>query len=141
MVPVSTAGFSISPTTVTFANQALGTTSAADSATLINVGNATLTFSSIQVRLDDALKAWTNTLALAHDEIEREGVYIHFARLKLQADRFPEVHAHLAAVTNELYAVLKNRLSRNLDAEEHKDPRKPTLRQQRWRKRTKSIQL
>ena len=49
VVPVSTAGFSISPTTVTFANQALGTTSAADSATLINVGNATLTFSSIQV--------------------------------------------------------------------------------------------
>jgi tetratricopeptide (TPR) repeat protein len=72
------------------------------------------------LRLEDALKAWTNTLALAHDEIEREGVYLHFARLKLQADRFPEVHAHLAAVTNEMYSVLKNRLSRNLDEQEHK---------------------
>ena len=72
------------------------------------------------LRLEDALKAWTNTLALAHDEVEREGVYLHFARLKLQADRFPEVHAHLAAVTNQMYAALKNRLSHNLDEQERK---------------------
>jgi tetratricopeptide (TPR) repeat protein len=72
------------------------------------------------LRLEDALKAWTNTLALVHDEVEREGVYLHFARLKLQADRFPEVHAHLAAVTNQMYAVLKNRLSHNLDEQERK---------------------
>ena len=72
------------------------------------------------LRLEDALKAWTNTLALAHDEVEREGVYLHFARLKLQADRFPEVRAHLAAVTNEMYAVLKNRISHNLDEQELK---------------------
>ena len=49
VVPVSTAGFSISSTTVTFGNQAVGTTSAAQTATLINVGNETLTISSIQV--------------------------------------------------------------------------------------------
>lgn len=72
------------------------------------------------LRLEDALKAWTNTLALAHDEIEREGVYLHFARLKLQADRFAEVRTHLAAVTNEMYAVLKGRISRNLDEQERK---------------------
>jgi len=72
------------------------------------------------LRLEDALKAWTNTLALAHDEVEREGVYLHFARLKLQADRFPEVHVHLAAVTNQMYAALKNRLSHNLDEQERK---------------------
>ena len=59
------------------------------------------------LRLEAALKAWTNTLALARDEIEREGVYLHFARLKLQAGRFAEVRAHLNAVTNELYAMLK----------------------------------
>jgi hypothetical protein len=47
--PVFTAGFSISPSAVNFGNQAVGTTSAALSATLINVGNATLTFSSIEV--------------------------------------------------------------------------------------------
>jgi tetratricopeptide (TPR) repeat protein len=70
------------------------------------------------LRLEDALKAWTNALALAHDDIEREGVYIHFARLKLQADRFAEVRAHLNAVTNDMYAVLKQRLARNLEKAE-----------------------
>lgn len=72
------------------------------------------------LRLEDALKAWTNTLALAHDEVEREGVYLHFARLKLQADRFPEVRAHLNAVTNDMYNVLKRRLVNNLDEQERK---------------------
>ena len=72
------------------------------------------------LRLQDALTAWTNTLALAHDEIEREGVYLHFARLKLQADRFAEVRAHLNAITNEMYDVLKKRLVRNLDEQERK---------------------
>jgi tetratricopeptide (TPR) repeat protein len=72
------------------------------------------------LRLEDALKSWTNTLALAHDEIEREGVYLHFARLKLQADRFAEVRAHLNAVTNDMYTVLKKRLTRNLDEQERK---------------------
>jgi tetratricopeptide (TPR) repeat protein len=72
------------------------------------------------LRLQDALTAWTNTLALAHDEIEREGVYLHFARLKLQADRFAEVRAYLNAVTNNMYDVLKKRLVRNLDEQERK---------------------
>jgi tetratricopeptide (TPR) repeat protein len=72
------------------------------------------------LRLEEALQAWTNTLAIAHDEVEREGVYIHFARLKLQADRFAEVHAHLNAVTNEMYAELKKRVARNLDERERK---------------------
>src|SRR5664279_1017795 len=72
------------------------------------------------LRLEDALKAWTNTLAIAHDEIEREGVYLHFARLKLQSDRFAEVRAHLNAVTNDMYTVLKKRLVHNLDEQEQK---------------------
>ena len=72
------------------------------------------------LRLQDALTAWTNTLAIAHDEIEREGVYLHFARLKLQVDRFAEVRAYLNAVTNNMYDVLKKRLVRNLDEQERK---------------------
>jgi tetratricopeptide (TPR) repeat protein len=72
------------------------------------------------LRLDEALKAWTNTLALAHDEIEREGVYLHFARLKLQTNRLAEVHAHLNAVTNDMYSTLKKRLVRNLEELEQK---------------------
>jgi len=72
------------------------------------------------LRTEDALKAWTNTLAIAHDEIEREGVYLHLARIKLAAERFAEARAHLSAVTNDMYDVLKKRLVRNLDEQEQK---------------------
>lgn len=65
-------------------------------------------------RAEDALRAWTNALSVAHDEVEREGVYIHLARFKLNSGRFAEARAHLDAVTNRMYAELKDRLSRNL---------------------------
>ena len=65
-------------------------------------------------RVEDALNAWTNALRLASDELEREGVYIHFARIKLHAGRFDEARAHLNAITNEHYAALKQRLTKNI---------------------------
>jgi tetratricopeptide (TPR) repeat protein len=67
------------------------------------------------LRLEDALQAWTNALRIAHDDIEREGVYVHLARLKLNAGRFAEARAHLDAVTNPMYADLRQRLDRNLE--------------------------
>jgi tetratricopeptide (TPR) repeat protein len=70
-------------------------------------------------RTQDALKAWTNALSIAHDEIEREGVYLHFARIKLHAGRFAEAHAHLDAITNGMYAPLKKVLTKNLNEREH----------------------
>lgn len=66
-------------------------------------------------RTEEALKAWTNALALAHDDLEREGVYIHFARLKLHSGRFDEARAHLNDVTNAYYAKLKERLTKNIE--------------------------
>ena len=66
-------------------------------------------------RTEDALVAWTNALRLASDELEREGVYIHFARIKLHAGRFAEARAHLDAITNSVYADLKKRLTRNIN--------------------------
>ena len=72
------------------------------------------------LRADDALKAWTNTLAVAESEIERESVYLHLARVKLIAGRFAEARAHLNCVTNETYAELKTRLTRNLNEQEKK---------------------
>jgi tetratricopeptide (TPR) repeat protein len=65
--------------------------------------------------VEDALKAWTNALTLAHDEVEREGVYVHFARVNLLAGRFDLARAHLNAVTNSMYADLKRRILRNVD--------------------------
>jgi tetratricopeptide (TPR) repeat protein len=70
------------------------------------------------LRTNDALQAWTNALSIAKTEVEREGVYIHLARVKLAAGRFAEVQAHLDAVTNEAYQELKSRLLRNLNERE-----------------------
>ena len=49
VVPAPTPGFSISSTTLNFANQSIGSTSTPESVTLTNVGNAALTLSSVQV--------------------------------------------------------------------------------------------
>ena len=40
------------------------------------------------LRTNDALLAWTNALHLANDEIEREGVYLHLARIKNERGTF-----------------------------------------------------
>jgi tetratricopeptide (TPR) repeat protein len=70
------------------------------------------------MRTDEALKAWTNTLKTASNEIEREGVYIHFARIKGLAHRFAEARTHLDAVTNDYYADLKGRVSKMVERTE-----------------------
>ena len=69
-------------------------------------------------RTDEALLAWNYALKIARDDIEREGVYIHFARVKLNAGRFDEARRHLDAVTNALYAELKRRVLRSLETKE-----------------------
>jgi tetratricopeptide (TPR) repeat protein len=66
------------------------------------------------LRTNDALVAWTNALKIAHTDLEREGVYIHLARIKIAAGYYAEAQAHLDAVTNDVDAALKNRLERNL---------------------------
>ena len=71
------------------------------------------------LRTNDALAAWTNALNTAHSEVEREGVFIHLARVKMAAGRYDEAGAQLHAVTNFIYADLKNRLERNLAAREN----------------------
>jgi tetratricopeptide (TPR) repeat protein len=77
------------------------------------------TYYGIQpMRIEEALRAWTNALHIAHDEIEREGVYVHFARIKNMAGRFAEARAHLDVVTNDMYLELKRRIERNISEKE-----------------------
>jgi len=71
------------------------------------------------LRTNDALVAWTNALKLARDEIEREGVYIHFARIEGQAGMFADAHKRLDAVTNEMYLDTKRRVAKMLTVKEH----------------------
>jgi len=69
-------------------------------------------------RTEDALKAWNYALKIAHDDIEREGVYIHLARFKLNAGRFDEARRDLSSVTNAMYAELKKRVTHSLEDRE-----------------------
>jgi tetratricopeptide (TPR) repeat protein len=78
------------------------------------------TFYGIQpLRTNDALMAWTNALNLSHNETEREGVYIHLARIKMCVGRYDEARAELAAVTLPEMAQIRQRLERNLAEDEH----------------------
>jgi tetratricopeptide (TPR) repeat protein len=69
-------------------------------------------------RTDDSLRAWTNALSLAHDQIEREGTEIHLARVKIKAGRFAEAHGHLSNVMLPMYDELKKRVARTLAEKE-----------------------
>ncbi|MGO8763889.1 MAG: tetratricopeptide repeat protein [Limisphaerales bacterium] len=71
------------------------------------------------LRIDEALEAWTNVLKSAQTDVESEGVYIHLARLKYLGGRYEEARGQLDAVTNSMYAELKNRLERNITLKEH----------------------
>jgi tetratricopeptide (TPR) repeat protein len=70
------------------------------------------------MRTNDALAAWTNALTVARDEIERQGVHVHFARIKMNAGYFIEARQHLNAITNSMYDTIKARLLRNLTEKE-----------------------
>ncbi len=72
--------------------------------------------------VESALAAWTNAFMLARDDIEREGVQLHFVRVKLHAGRLAEARTHLGAVTNAMYAGLKQQLARQLAALEKPAP-------------------
>ena len=68
----------------------------------------------------DALAAWNDALKIAPSEFETEGVRLHLARIELNNGGFAAARAHLGAVTNEAYAVVKVRLARNLEEKEKK---------------------
>ncbi len=73
---------------------------------------------------DQALASWTNAFSIAGDGVEREGVYLHFARWNIRVGRFAEARTNLTSVTNTMYAQVKQRLERNL-AEKDPQPAKP----------------
>jgi len=67
-------------------------------------------------RPDEALAAWDLALSLTQDNLEREGVYLHLARWEIIRERWDTARQHLNRVTNAMYADLKQRVSRNLEA-------------------------
>ncbi len=77
------------------------------------------------VRHNEAVAAWEQALKIAGTDEQREGVYLHLARIKLDAERFDEVRTHLNNVTNASYMELKRRLVRNLAEREGKQTNAP----------------
>jgi tetratricopeptide (TPR) repeat protein len=66
-------------------------------------------------RLKEGLKAWENALKLAGDDVEREGVFIHFARINMLLGNLDESRRHLDAITNQEYAELKRTLTKRIN--------------------------
>jgi tetratricopeptide (TPR) repeat protein len=64
-------------------------------------------------RWKDGLEAWTQALKIAHDDVERQGVYIHLARINLKLGDLAAARGNLDAVSSRLYAGLKYSLSCN----------------------------
>src|SRR5207248_10387087 len=54
-------------------------------------------------RYEDGLKAWNDALKIARDDVERQGVYVHLARIEINTGRFGDARKHLDALTNEMY--------------------------------------
>lgn len=90
-----------------------------DSTNFILASDIAQTFYGIMPpRTNAALLAWNYALSIARDDIEREGVYVHLARINGSAGRFDEARRHLDAVTNAMYADLKRRVLRSLEYRE-----------------------
>ena len=69
---------------------------------------------------EEAMAAWEVALKLARDDIERQGVYIHFARLNIDAGRFDEARKNLNTVTNAMFDATKKTLTKKLTNQENK---------------------
>lgn len=66
----------------------------------------------------EALASWKKAYALARDDIERQGVLIHFARVQINAGMYDEARKNLNAATNDMFAVTKRNLTKKLDGKQ-----------------------
>jgi len=65
------------------------------------------------MRTNDALVAWNNALSLATTPLEQQGIYLHLARVELNAGMWEEARQHLNQITITNLTDLKKRLERN----------------------------
>jgi Flp pilus assembly protein TadD len=79
------------------------------------------------LRTAEALQAWNGALILAADDFEREGVYLHMARLELNSGMLEEGRQHLNLVTNEVHNTVKARLVRKLESKKSEGVNDPTV--------------
>lgn len=68
-------------------------------------------------RYEDGLKAWEEAMKIARDDIERDGVKVHLARIKINLGRMDDARKDLNSITNEMYSGLKTILLKKLERE------------------------
>jgi tetratricopeptide (TPR) repeat protein len=66
----------------------------------------------------EALAAWQTAQKLSRNELEREGIHLHFARWQMRLARFQDARKSLASVTNDLWANSKRTLTKKLANDE-----------------------
>jgi tetratricopeptide (TPR) repeat protein len=66
----------------------------------------------------EALAAWQTAQKLSRDDLEREGIHLHFARWQMRLARFEDARKSLASVTNGLWAGSKRTLTKKLANDE-----------------------
>lgn len=77
-------------------------------------GIRTKSVPSKMARPDEALEAWAYALKIAPGENEKQGVYIHQARIHLQIDQVAEAKTALDKVDLPIYQKLKERVGKNV---------------------------
>ena len=65
-------------------------------------------------RINEALQAWNDAMKLARDEIEREGIHLHFARWHKTGGDFEAARRELSLVTDPKYAQTKENILKGL---------------------------
>ncbi len=66
------------------------------------------------LRTVEALSAWNNALALAKTDLEKEGVFLHLARIEMNSGQFLQARSHLNLSTNVELHDLRQRLIKSL---------------------------
>lgn len=77
-------------------------------------GDAAVDKKAVDKLTDEAMTAWLKALQLARDDAERQGVYIHLARVQINAGRFDGARKNLETVTNEMFTTTKKLLEKKL---------------------------
>jgi len=87
-----------------------------DSTNFILAADTAQTYYGIKPpRHDEALAAWQKAYSLASDELERQGIRVHLARVQVQAGRFDEARTNLSLITNAHFRVVREKIERNLE--------------------------
>jgi len=68
----------------------------------------------------DAIAAWEQAQRLASDDLQRQGVALHLARVHLLANHFDDAQRYLDSISLEQYRDVKQRIQRNLASKREK---------------------